>query len=40
LKEKFGSIHSAIEQGSAYKVLRSIFPTAKPVANEVRFESF
>jgi hypothetical protein len=28
LKEQFGDVKSAIEHGSAYRVLRSVFPTA------------
>ncbi len=27
IKEKYGGVDRAIEQGSAYRVLRSIFPT-------------
>jgi len=27
IKQKYGGVERAIEQGSAYRVLRSIFPT-------------
>jgi hypothetical protein len=39
MKEKYGGVERAIEQGSAYRVLRSIFPMAqqRKENSEVRF---
>jgi hypothetical protein len=31
LKDKFGNIEKAIDQGAAYRVLRSVFPMSKSV---------